>query len=110
MAYLLEQLNIVEQRYSATTRTFSGNKVVRKPKRLHGTQAGAILLGEVARDGNWFASLHIGEPMQEVDMDLDMLTADFWMLSTSSDKGSFCKTSLFWEVGNSIADVGVPSS
>lgn len=92
LTYLLEQLSIVEQRLGATTRTFSGNKVVRKPKRLHGTQAGTTLLGEAGRDGNWFASLHIGEPIQEVDMDLDMLTADWWILSTSSDKGSFCKS------------------
>lgn len=91
LTYLLEQLRIVEQRYSATTRTFSGNKVVRKPKRLRGTQAGTALLGEVGRDGNWFASLNIGDPIQQVDMDLDMLTADWFMLSTSSDKGSICK-------------------
>jgi hypothetical protein len=89
LIYLLEQLQDVEKRFDTTTRDFSGNKVVRKPKRLHGTQAGTILLGEVAREGNWFASLHIGEPAQEVDMDLDMLTADWFILSTSSNKGSF---------------------
>jgi hypothetical protein len=89
LTYLLEQLQDVEKRFDTTTRDFNGNKVVRKPKRLHGTQAGTILLGEVAREGNWFASLHIGEPAQEVDMDLDMLTADWWILSTSSNKGSF---------------------
>ncbi|KAF8858327.1 acid protease [Acephala macrosclerotiorum] len=107
LTYLLEQIKIVEQRFSATTRTFSGNKVVRKPKYLHGTQAEATLLelflsrastsktkGSILTPilwdlGNWFASLHIGDPTQEVDMDLDMVTADFWILSTSSDKGSF---------------------
>jgi len=89
LTYLLEQLEAVELRYNATRRDFIGNKVVRKPKRQHGTQASSILLGEVGREGNWFASLRIGEPVQEVDMDLDMLTADWWILSTSNEKGSF---------------------
>jgi hypothetical protein len=89
LTYLLEQLEEVELRFNATTRDFVGNKVVRKPKRRHGTQANSILLGEVGREGNWFASLHIGDPIQEVDMDLDMLTADWWIFSTSSEKGSF---------------------
>jgi hypothetical protein len=89
LTYLLEQLQVFEQRFNASTRAFIGNKVVRKPKRLHGTQASTILLGQVGRQGNWFANLHIGEPVQEVDMDLDMLTADWWIFSTSSTKGSF---------------------
>ena len=89
LTYLLEQLQDVEKRFDATRRDFSGNKVVRKPKRLYGTQAGTILLGEAGREGSWFANLHIGEPAQEVDMDLDLLTADWWILSTSSNKGSF---------------------
>jgi hypothetical protein len=73
---------------NAATRDFIGNKVVRKPKRLYGTQASSTLLGDVGREGNWFANLYIGEPVQEVNMDLDMLTADWWIFSTSSDKGS----------------------
>ncbi|TVY42739.1 Aspartic protease [Lachnellula occidentalis] len=89
LTYLLEQLQIIETRFTATTREFSGNQVVRKPKRKHGTQANTILLGEVGREGNWFANLRIGDPPQNVDMDLDMLTADWWISSTSSDKGSY---------------------
>ncbi|PVH87466.1 acid protease [Cadophora sp. DSE1049] len=89
LTYLLEELRVVETRFNATTRVFNGNKVVRKPKRIRGTQANTILLGDVGRDGNWFASLGMGEPAQTVDMDLDMLTADFWVLSTSSSKGSW---------------------
>jgi hypothetical protein len=89
LTFLLEQLQIVEQRFNTTTRDFTGNKVVRRPRRLHGTQASSIMLGDVGREGNWFASLHIGEPVQEVNMDLDMLTADWWIFSTSSGTGSF---------------------
>jgi len=89
LTYLLEQLQVVESRFNATTRDFVGNKVVRKPRRLHGTQASSTLLGDVGREGTWFASLHIGDPIQEVDMDLDMLTADWYIFSTSSGTGSF---------------------
>ncbi|PBP28196.1 hypothetical protein BUE80_DR000861 [Diplocarpon rosae] len=89
LTYLLGELKAVEGRFNATTRGFTGNKVVRKPKRIRGTQASSILLGEVGRDGNWFADLKMGEPAQTVDMDLDMLTADWWVMSTSSSKGSW---------------------
>ncbi|CZS89240.1 uncharacterized protein RAG0_00643 [Rhynchosporium agropyri] len=89
LTYLLEELKVVEARFNTTTRGFSGNKVVRKPKRVRGTQGNTILLGEVGRDGNWFANLKIGDPAQTIDMDLDMLTADWWVMSTSSDKGSW---------------------
>jgi hypothetical protein len=89
LTYLLEHLKIIETRFTATTRDFNGNQVIRKPKHKHGTQANTILLGEVGREGNWFANLHLGDPPQNVDMDLDMLTADWWIFSTSSDKGSF---------------------
>ena len=92
LTYLLEQLQIVETRFNATTRDFNGNKVVRKPKRHHRTQSSTVLLGEVGREGNWFATISIGEPAQHIDVDLDMLTADWWMLSANSEKGSF-----FWD-------------
>lgn len=88
MAYLLEQFQLVESRFNATTRSFKGNKVVRKPKRVRGTQGSTVFLGEARREGNWFADLKIGEPEQRIDMDLDMLTADWWILSTSGKKDS----------------------
>jgi hypothetical protein len=47
------------------------------------------LLGEAGREGGWFATLEIGIPVQTVDMDLDMLTSDWWVLSTPSGTGSF---------------------
>ena len=89
LTFLSEQLRIIETRLTATTRNFNGNQVVRKPKHKHGTQANSILLGEVGRDGNWFANLRLGDPPQNVDMDLDMITADWWLFSTNSNKGSF---------------------
>jgi len=89
LTYLLEQLQIVESRFHQTTRSFLENKVVRKPGHFQGTQGSTVLLGEVGRGGNWFADLQIGEPVQQVDMDLDMLTVDWHIISTSSRIGSF---------------------
>ena len=39
-------------------------------------------------DINRFASLKIGRPSQEVELDLDMLSSDFLVYSTTSEKGS----------------------
>lgn len=89
LTYLLEELSAVEGRYNATTREFNGNAVVRMPKRLRGTQANTILLGDVGRQGNWFADLRLGEPEQTVNADLDMLTADWYVFSTHGEKGSW---------------------
>lgn len=94
LEYLVQQLQIIEARFNAThlettSSSSSNQKPVRKPTRVHGTQGGTVLLGEVGREGNWFASLHIGEPVQTVDMDLDMLTTDWWIFSTQSDRGSY---------------------
>lgn len=86
---LLEQMKVIETRFTATTRAFNENRVVRKPRRVQGTQASTVLLGEVGREGNWHANLHIGDPPQKIDVDLDMLTADWWIFSTNSNKGSF---------------------
>ncbi|KAH6676269.1 aspartic peptidase domain-containing protein [Halenospora varia] len=76
--HLLGQLAINEARFNATTREFTGNRVVRVPKKVRGTQAATVLLGEVGREGNWYTTLP-----------LDMLSADWWVVSTKSDKGSF---------------------
>ena len=35
-----------------------------------------------------FAKVEIGEPAQEIELDLDMLTSDFYVLTTTSSKGS----------------------
>lgn len=98
LSYLLSQLQEVEARFNATVLSFSPdpnsqsvNKdaLIRIPRRLHGTQSESILLGSAGREGNWFATLEIGSPTQTVDMDLDFLSADWWILSTRSGTGSF---------------------
>lgn len=94
LSSLLAHLRTATTRLTATTLVFRDDdqdqkELIRVPKRLHGTQSETILLGDVGREGNWFATLRIGEPVQTVDMDLDMLTADWWVFSTSSGTGSF---------------------
>ncbi|TAQ88432.1 hypothetical protein B7494_g3215 [Chlorociboria aeruginascens] len=96
LTYLLATLEATLSRYNNTHRTFQNNKLVRKPNRNYGTQGSSVLLGEVGREGNWFANLKIGEPAQQVDMDIDMLTKDWFLFSTSSRKGSW-----FWEFKSS---------
>jgi hypothetical protein len=91
LTFLLSELRTAESRLNASTRAYHGESdtLIRKPRRLHGSQSESILLGEAGRKGNWFATLEIGEPIQTVDMDLDMLTVDWWILSTRSGTGSF---------------------
>lgn len=105
LTFLQSTLADINARFTNSERILKGNKVVRVPKRWHdgqitnatnskprsGThlQPGTSLLGEVGNDGSWFTSLKIGEPFQNVDLDLNMLTADFAIVSTPSGKGSF---------------------
>ena len=46
--------------------------------------------------------LHIGEPQQSIEMDLDMLAPDFYLLSTTSDHGSKFESFFSSTHGNSI--------
>ncbi|KAI9797485.1 MAG: hypothetical protein M1825_005993 [Sarcosagium campestre] len=87
--FLSEQLTSAAARFNLTHREIKGNKVVRRAKAsgLHGSEHG-LLMGEVGRAGNWYGKLKMGVPPQGIDMDLNMLTWDFFLLSTSSDKGS----------------------
>lgn len=113
LTFLQSVLADTHARFTNSERVLKDNKVVRVPRRWHdgqitnttniplqsrsdahsrsGThlQPGTTLLGEVGSPGSWFASLKIGEPSQNVDMDLNMLTADFVVVSTPSGKGSF---------------------
>lgn len=105
MTYLTEQLALAEARFNLTRREVRGNKIVRVPKeRLVGGADPERLLGEVGQLGNWyvqehihveaeahwarFATLKLGEPAQNIEMDLDLLTADFSVTTTTSSSGS----------------------
>lgn len=90
LTYLLEELTSIESRYSATRRVIKGNRVVRKPKPVKigaDGDGGEGLLGSIGKPGGWFADLQIGTPAQHLQMDLDMLSSDFW-IRTTGDKGS----------------------
>ncbi|MCJ1245744.1 hypothetical protein MMC30_002948 [Trapelia coarctata] len=89
LTYLAEELEKAEQRFNLTRREVKGNKLVRKAKvkGIGGNEVGK-LMSSVADDGRWFAKVEIGEPPQEIELDLDMLTSDFYILTTTSSKGT----------------------
>ncbi|KAI9882678.1 MAG: hypothetical protein M1823_005570 [Watsoniomyces obsoletus] len=83
LTYLNEQLGLVRGRYNQTRRAVQGNKIVRKPIEMNGE-----LMGSVGRNGNWFAKFKMAEPEQTVETDLDMLTYDHFLYTTTSRLGS----------------------
>lgn len=89
LPFLAEQLAIAESRFNFTRREVKGNKIIRVPKDQH---AGSIgwdrLIGEYGRIGNWYARMKVGTPPQKIQLDLDMLTKDFAITTTSSPHGS----------------------
>ncbi|KAL8853822.1 MAG: hypothetical protein Q9221_001293 [Calogaya cf. arnoldii] len=89
MDFLLEQLEIAEARFNLTRREVKGNKLVRKAKsRALGGKDDDELMGQIASNGTWFARLAIGEPPQVIDLDLNMLTSDFYVRHTTSHAGT----------------------
>ncbi|KAI4133627.1 MAG: hypothetical protein LQ338_000139 [Usnochroma carphineum] len=89
MDLLLEQLEMVEGKFNLTRREVRGNKLVRKAKsQAVGGRDDDGLMGEMALNGSWFANLAIGEPPQTIDLDLNMLTSDFYVRHTTSHVGT----------------------
>ncbi|MCJ1431473.1 hypothetical protein MMC27_000826 [Xylographa pallens] len=89
LTHLGEELKKVEERFNLTRREVKGNKLVRKAKvkGVGGNEVG-VLMGEVAGVGKWYAKILMGEPPQEIEVDLDMLTSDFFVMTTTSRIGS----------------------
>ncbi|KAI9683428.1 MAG: hypothetical protein M1829_005500 [Trizodia sp. TS-e1964] len=89
LTFLLEELSRAESRFYATKREMQGNKLVRKPKNtaVGGSEAG-LLMAEAGRLGAWYADIQLGTPWQSLELDLDMLTADFFVFRTTSRLGS----------------------
>ncbi|KAJ9636816.1 hypothetical protein H2199_007810 [Coniosporium tulheliwenetii] len=89
LTFLSEELAKAEASFNQTRRAISGNKVVRVAK-AHDVGGGdnGRLLGDVGGNGSWFATLELGDPAQHVEMDISMLTSDFFVRSTSSPLGS----------------------
>lgn len=89
LPFLAEQLKLAEGRFNFTRREVRSNKVVRVPK-IRSIGGGEIgkLIGEFGHNGTWFARLKIGTPPQKIHLDIDMLTRDFSITTTSSALGS----------------------
>ncbi|KAK3080058.1 hypothetical protein LTS18_003229 [Coniosporium uncinatum] len=109
MTFLTEQLAISEERFSATKREIRGNKVVRVASG-DGRPAGHYdrLLGEVGRSGSWAATLNVGQQLQPIEMDLDMLTSDFVVHTTTSDRGTRFND-IFSNTHEKLADFPFPN-
>ncbi|KAI9760298.1 MAG: hypothetical protein M1835_000194 [Candelina submexicana] len=89
LTYLAKELATAEARFNETRREIKGNKVVRRPKdKSVGGGSFGLLMGEVGQQGRWYGKLGIGDPPQDVELDLDMLTSDFFVFTTTSSKGS----------------------
>lgn len=112
LTYLSQELQKTEDRFNLTRRVVKGNRLVRKAKLGGSTsQDEGTLMGKVADDGLWFvypcqsmalrrrlpvlilvwcryAKITIGQPPQEIEMDLNMLATDFHVTITTSRKGS----------------------
>ena len=106
LGYLAAELQRSEGRFNLTRREVKGNRLVRKAKVE--AQAGnteRLLAGDISADGIWYvlgtgysiicmltfhryAKAAIGVAPQEVEMDLNMLVSDFYILTTGSHYGS----------------------
>jgi len=85
----MEHLKMAESRFNSTRREVKGNKIVRVPKaHLYGGGQVDKLMGEYGREGSWYARMKVGTPSQKIQLDLDMLTRDFAITTTSSALGS----------------------
>ena len=89
LTYLQQQIEKTEARFNRTRREYQGNKVIRKAlneESLYSEED--MLFDNVMETGLWFTTLEIGDPRQKVPSDLDFLSADFYMLITTSHTGT----------------------
>ncbi|KAK5099649.1 hypothetical protein LTR24_001308 [Lithohypha guttulata] len=77
----------VEDRYARTYTDVDGNRVVR---RWHDgpDSADDFMLDGAGRDGSWYTKLQVGQPPQTLEVDIDMLSPEFYTIMTQSDQGS----------------------
>ncbi|KAG8526513.1 uncharacterized protein KY384_008713 [Bacidia gigantensis] len=89
LSYLQKELEKVKSRFSLTKREVKGNRLVRKAKtNAAGGREDGALMGQVAENGTWHAMFSIGDPSQVIEVDLNMLVSDFYVITTTSKGGS----------------------
>ncbi|MCJ1313469.1 hypothetical protein MMC25_007147 [Agyrium rufum] len=111
---LQQELRRTEERFTRTKREVKGNKLVRKADQARlggeiGYPGEDELMAEVQRDGTWFTKIFVGDSPQETELDVDLLTADFFVLSTSSQRGSYFED-YFSKTYPSLATLGLSGS
>ncbi|KAF7511756.1 hypothetical protein GJ744_003487 [Endocarpon pusillum] len=89
LTQLVDLLHDVERRYSRVKREVKGNKLVRSWRaRSTGATNDEQLLAEPGKEGSWYTNLPVGPPPNTIEVDLDMLSPDFYTVQTTSGKGS----------------------
>ncbi|KAL9105627.1 MAG: hypothetical protein Q9227_009239 [Pyrenula ochraceoflavens] len=82
---LLGRVEKAEKRYLRHRREFQGNKLLRQRRpELYGMVDDNALTADLGHTGTWFAKLELGDPPQRLEAELDMLSPDYYMMSTSS--------------------------
>ncbi|KIW14627.1 hypothetical protein PV08_07411 [Exophiala spinifera] len=79
----------VEARYARCQREVGNNRVVRRWRPYEGKDENDPQLIDVAgHQDRWYAELQVGDPPQVLEVDIDMLSPDFYTIMTSSGTGS----------------------
>ena len=87
LARLSQVLSNVEARYANSYRDVEHNGLVRRWHQKDPVIEDVAMFEGTGGEGNWYASVTIGDPPQKLELDLDMLHSDFFTLMTTSGKG-----------------------
>ncbi|RMZ77809.1 hypothetical protein DV737_g4162, partial [Chaetothyriales sp. CBS 132003] len=82
-----QAISAVEARYADSYRDIDHNGLVRRWRQKDELVADVGLLYGLGRDGTWFATVTVGHPPQEIELELDMLHPDFVTVVTTSNIG-----------------------
>ncbi|RMZ89431.1 hypothetical protein DV736_g3333, partial [Chaetothyriales sp. CBS 134916] len=84
---LAQAMSAAEARYTDSYRDIDRNGLVRRWRQKDDLIEDVGLLYGLGRDGTWFATVTVGDPPQDIDLDLDMLHPDFLTVVTTSNNG-----------------------
>ncbi|KAK5045926.1 hypothetical protein LTR84_008712 [Exophiala bonariae] len=89
LTYLADILQAVEAKYASSYREVDGNRLVRRWRLKDNDDENDPHLIDVAGHPNrWYTHLKVGEPPQDLEVELDMLSPDFYTVVTTSERGS----------------------
>ncbi|KEF58289.1 uncharacterized protein A1O9_06215 [Exophiala aquamarina CBS 119918] len=89
MTHLAEVLQAVEAKYAPSYREVEGNRLVRRWRMKDNDDENDPHLIDVAGHlDRWYTRFTVGEPPQSLEVELDMLSPDFYTVVTTSGKGT----------------------